>query len=310
MAGVINCGFARSAVKNSFLKKDGAIEKDTGIRYSRFIATFAGKFEGNFEITKTLYGMKSRDLVNNFNKWKTSEEKRSYLKHFSAENWKKLPQIQKQQHTMRDCRACSVYHFSMQSSFPVKSVHLKSTNPSNVLKDTANKSLKNIKPTITSIKDAAKISYEAVDNQFKQIYNIPFPDAIVKVKGLNLQKRLTPLEQKQKWRQTRHEEKENILKQWQENEVLSFLGSRKSYEQHEQERKNLYFESKQGAEQRTLKRKADESMNIVKKKKHSPDHASLHFDKAGLLDKVERMKEGEEVSLIQCKQININDSMK
>ena len=74
--------------------------------------------------------------------------------------------------------------------------------------------------------------------------------------------------------------------------------------------KNLYFESKQGAEQRTLKRKADESMNIIKKKKHSPDHASLHFDKAGLLDKVERMKEGEEVSLIQCKQININDSMK
>ena len=193
MAGMINCGFARCAVKNSFLKKDGAIEKDTGIRYSRFIATFAGKFEGNFQITKTLYGTKSRDLVNNFNKWKTSEEKQSYLKHFSAENWNKLPQIQKQQHTMRDCRACSVYHFSMQSSFPVKSVRLKSTNPSNVLKDTANKSLKNIKPTITSIKDAAKTCYEAVDNQFKQIYNIPFSDAIVKVKGLNLQKRLTPL---------------------------------------------------------------------------------------------------------------------
>ena len=61
------------------------------------------------------------------------------------------------------------------------------------LKDTANKSLKNIKPTIISIKDAAKTSYEAVDNQFKQICNIPFSDAIVKVKGLNLQNKLTPL---------------------------------------------------------------------------------------------------------------------
>ena len=122
---------------------------------------------------------------------------------------------------------------------------------------------------------------------FKKVFNAIFSEALTKVKDVGPQKKLSKSERKLTIRKHRRQEKQHITQQWQENEALTFLGNRKSFSQHEAERKSLFFETKDDALKRTEKRKAEEDCGKAKKKRHSPDHNLLNFDKAGLLDEVE-----------------------
>ena len=76
------------------------------------------------------------------------------------------------------------------------------------------------------------------------------------------------------------------------------LGTRQAYKQRDLQRKSLYFESTHEASIRTLKRKALEEAGLRKKKPHSPDPASIDFDKEGLLQEVNSRKEGEKVRML------------
>ena len=42
-------------------------------------------------------------------------------------------------------------------------------------------------------------------------------------------------------------------------------------------------------------RTMQKDLGIVKKERHSPDHNSLEFDKAGMINEINNKKEGEEV---------------
>ena len=75
------------------------------------------------------------------------------------------------------------------------------------------------------------------------------------------------------------------------------LGTRQSFKQRDLQRKSLYFESHEKAKIRTTKRKALEEAGLLKEKRHSPDPSSLDFDKDGLLQDVNAMREGEKVSI-------------
>ena len=273
-----------------------------------FKKAFAGRFQDNFQLDYKCYLKKSKDLATVFNSWKHLEDKKEYNNHFSSTKWNSLPQIQKQQHTLKDCKACMTHHFAVHSTFPVKFKNLKFQIPLKNLQDVTNclKVHKNckrkvyVKPTKHSVKQAAKFYYDKLDKSFNELYQTSFAEALTTVTEVNLQRKATKLEQKQKLRKMRRNEKENIRTQCQENEVISFLGSRQSYSQHEHGRKILYFESQQRAKERTLKRKAREDNCEIKKKRHSPEHTKVNFDRVGLLKKVESVAEGEEVNRKIC----------
>lgn len=76
------------------------------------------------------------------------------------------------------------------------------------------------------------------------------------------------------------------------------LGTRHAYKQRDPQRKSLYFESTHEASVQTFKRKALEEAGLRKKKRHSPDPASIYFDKGGLLQEVNSMKEGQKVRML------------
>ena len=59
----------------------------------------------------------------------------------------------------------------------------------------------------------------------------------------------------------------------------------------------MHFESPEEAILLTKKRKALEEVGLRKKKRHSPDPNSVDFDKEGLLQEVNSMKEGEKVRI-------------
>jgi hypothetical protein len=72
-----------------------------------------------------------RDIIKNWSPRDYHNRKR-YLDVFSLENWKKLSDTKKQEHSFMNCRGCAVRFSGTQALFPVKSTFHKSkalTNP-------------------------------------------------------------------------------------------------------------------------------------------------------------------------------------
>ena len=74
------------------------------------------------------------------------------------------------------------------------------------------------------------------------------------------------------------------------------LSTRQTYSQRQEQRLSLFIESPEDTEQRASKRKRQEDEGQCKKKRHSPRPEDLDFDKDGLLEKVNAMRDGERVS--------------
>lgn len=108
--------------------------------------------------------------------------------------------------------------------------------------------------------------------------------------------------QKLKCKNKRKEEKllgdsKTVLKNSGRKLTVTPCLERDSHLNRELQRKSLYFESHEEAKSRTMKRKALEEAGLRKVKRHSPDPSSLDFDKDGLLQEVNAMKEGDKVRI-------------
>ena len=103
--------------------------------------------------------------------------------------------------------------------------------------------------------------------------------------------------QKEK-RESARQFKKSTEEQWEKVDCDTMLGTRQSFKQRDLQRKSLYFESEEEAKIRTNKRKALEEAGLRRKKRHSPDPSSLDFDKDGLLQEVNSMKQGEKVRTV------------
>ena len=124
------------------------------------------------------------------------------MQHFESGKWRALPQIQKQQHTLTDCKACIKYHFHFQSSFPIASNHVRGKHP-NVLKDATNEAIcqtlsgsMNVIPSVTAAREAAKSCYDTLNESFENIFKMPLVQALMKVKDLQIQPKLSKMTQK------------------------------------------------------------------------------------------------------------------
>ena len=93
--------------------------------------------------------------------------------------------------------------------------------------------------------------------------------------------------------------KNKTEEQWSKVDCDSMLGTRQSFRQRDWQRKSLYFESTE-AKTWSTKRKVLEEAGLRKEKGHSPDPASVTFDKEGLLQEVNSMTKGEKVR-INCR---------
>ena len=91
--------------------------------------------------------------------------------------------------------------------------------------------------------------------------------------------------------------KNKTEEKWSKVDCDTMLGTRQSFRQRYLQRKSLYFESAEEARIGSTKRKALEEAGLRKEKRHSPDPASVTFDKEGLLQEVNSMKEGEKVRI-------------
>ena len=297
MAGGFDCGFARVAVKISFMKS-GSVkpEMDKDKRLANYNAFFGNcnVFEQNFKVDTKIFNRRSTILVSLFNKWYQKEEKRKYMEHFSSRAWEKLSSMEKAFHTVTNCKACHLQHHSFQCTFPIRSNRLKKTNLLNIVQQETKKK-ENIKPTISAIKSTATEIYNKINEPFKELFNINFNEAMAKVPQLNTEIKKSVAEKKKTRRNQARLQKKVVEEQWQTMDVISFLGTRQSLSQRNKLRTALSMETREDAVKRSQKRKAQEDAGERKPKRHSPDPRCTEFDKDGLLEKVKSMKKGDKV---------------
>lgn len=300
MASFFGCGFARVAVKHSFVKPTGKVEYDHDNRLRNYLAVFQGHQE-RYEVDKHSFVKRSKSLVHHFGKWKLKTNKDEYTEHFSPNNWEKLTEYEKKQHTRTNCEACDVHHFPFQSLFPMWNQKENSITQQGFHKNIKSCILKpscrgNMKVTKKAIKTATSQIYEKINAPFKNIFGVTFAKAQTTVSELGLEDKKSHAEKKKERRKKSTVDKSCIQEKWSEKDCDTMLSTRQTYSQRQEQRLSLFFESPEDAEQRANKRKRQEEEGQRKKKRHSPRPDDLDFDKDGLLEKVNAMRDGEKVS--------------
>ena len=301
MAGFFDCGFARVAARNSVYDENGKVIYDKGTRLQKFLSTFGDNKEA-FAVSQKTFDKRLPTLLKNFNKWQ-GEDKSKYLDHFNYVAWNCLSALKKGLHSILNCKECQINHVVFQSLFPLRTNRLKGDDPvSASVKQAAKlrKSSKAVKPSAATIKDTAKNIYLKINQPFKNLYNTDLAEALAKVPEIGLTKSKTKAEKQKERREATRRMKNKTEEQWSKVDCDTMLGTRQSFRQRDLQRKSLYFESTEEAKNRSTKRKALEEAGLRKKKRHSPDPASVTFDKEGLLQEVNSMKKGKKVR-INCR---------
>ena len=111
-----------------------------------------------------------------------------------------------------------------------------------------------------------------------------------KVREIGVTQSKTKAQKQKERRKTLRSIKRKTEDQWSKVDCDTILGTQQAYKQRDLQRKYLYFESTHEASIQTSKRKALEEAGLRKKKRHSPDPASMDFDKEGPLQEVNSMK--------------------
>ena len=154
----------------------------------------------------------------------------------------------------------------------------------------------NVKVTKKALKAATKEVYVKINTPFEKTFGVTFVVAQTSVPELNVQVKKSRAELKRERRNKSRAEKKNIQEQWARKECDTMLGTRQTCTQRKDQRLSLYFESTEDAENRSNERSLEEEQGQRKKKRHSPKPNDLDFDKDGLPEEVNAMKDGERVS--------------
>ena len=147
-----------------------------------------------------------------------------------------------------------------------------------------------------AIKTATSQIYEKINTPFKNIFGVTFAKAQTTVSDFGLEDKKSHAERKKERGKKSTVDKSCIQQKWSEKDCDTMVSTRQTYSQRQEQRSSLFFESPEDAEQRANKRKQQEDEGQRKKKRHSPRPEDLDFDKDGLLEKVNAMRDGERVS--------------
>ena len=299
MCETFSCGFSRVAVKLCVIREDGIIDVDMKSRLTRY-NSFFGPHLGEHEIPLKTFRKRARTLLDSFEKWRrrNDEEKERYISYFSSERWNSLPAAERQHHSARNCRACTFYHEAIHSTFPTSKMRHsgKADSPIKTSKKVSTSLPKpSEKPTKRALVDTTAAVYNTINKPFKELYGVDFSEAQTQVPGLNLQTKLSKQEKRKSTNDIRRQDRDKLTELLAETEADAVLSTRQSLSQRDKKRKIQFFESRDEAEGRAAKRKQMESSGDRTKKRHSPQPATIDFDKEGLLAEVRNMHDGDQV---------------
>ena len=286
MAEAFNCAFARASIYH----KEGISKHGHNIK-SKF-EHFKNLFE-DFTIDKKVFDKKVRDIQLTFRRWR-SKNREQFLDVFSPSKWKELDIVERQKHTLKNCLACQrnpVSHF-----FPTQKMFNKKQpfNPTSI-KETFPPNLNAVKGTRKEIKEATRVIYNTVNNEFKKHFSCEFVDVLVTIPELNIAKKQSKAKKKATKRISERRYKSHCEETMAKTDANALLSSRQSFNQRQVIRRLTYFESTEEAAQRTKKRKLEEELEGRQTKRHCRQHQKLNFDKAKLIEEVNNLPDDAKV---------------
>ena len=234
MANFLGCGFARVAVKLSILKANGKVEYDHEQRWKKYSEIFQGVHKSRFEVDKNVYTKRSKALEHHFKRWKTTTKK-TYIEHFSQTNWEKLTEHEKKQHSLANCKACDVHHFSYQSLLPLCDNKTNTITHEGIYKQINSRNLKQSSAGNAQVKK--KLSQVPQKRCMTKLIQLlqrnleSFAIAQTSVPELNVQVKKSRAELKKERRNQSRACKKHIEQQWTENACDTMLATRQTYNQ-------------------------------------------------------------------------------
>ena len=162
-----------------------------------------------------------------------SSEKAKYMENVSSAAWSKLSASQRGYHTLKNCKACEVYHQQFQAKFPIRCNRFKKKTVENITTQTLQRE-KVLKPTKASINERATMLYETINKEWNTLYNTNFDVSLAKAPKVNLVMKKGKQEKKKESRNRTRNNNRVIQEQWAEMDVETFLGTRQSFSQRNQ----------------------------------------------------------------------------
>ena len=115
---MFSCGYARVALRNSYVEFSNGAKANLKNRKSSFEKQFQSVTE-NFSLDDKKFDSYGKSLINKFRIWRrrNSSDLNNYLEHFSSDNWKKILPNNQALHTLARCEECKTTHKRLQKLF-------------------------------------------------------------------------------------------------------------------------------------------------------------------------------------------------
>ena len=138
-------------------------------------------------------------------------EKKAYLQNFSKENWDKLSQRAKSEHTFKDCKKCFYQFHDFQGMMPVFK-GFESKAKENLLLEAELKTFRDKNKNISKkrLKDVANKIHTTIEGKFSKVYGHSYTDTLTEIKSLKLQRRPTKYEAEKNLLNTQRKIKNNM----------------------------------------------------------------------------------------------------
>ncbi len=280
-----NCGFARVAVRELTDTKCGRPQSvDKEKRALEFKDLFeipsfglpSNYFSRRGLTREPLFDKHCKTIAGSFSmRWNTKGKTRQhYLKVFSTETWKSLPQQQKSQHSLSKCYACATLYKGVQEAFPLKPIYT-------------------VSPTLEEIYDATGTSkkqentvtrkaLEAINtHHVKKFGKTIIQSAIQACPEEKIQRKPTPLEKKQARRKVLRQVRDKENESLQHHSFSVVFSENESLSSYSRKRKATYLKTPQ------VPKKA---------KSHIPQLSQVSWDKQSVLRELQALPDGSKVN--------------
>ena len=177
------------------------------------------------------------------------DSRSKFIDHFTLQNWCKLSETERNRHELENCKPCSTSHLSFSS------LH-RSSESKIGLEKICKEFVDNVGNTLSSPsstqqkqgKKAVSTVLEILEPVIKHTYEIDFKKTVAEI--MHLSPKITASEQNHKIYTSIKETTKQIETTFIENDsdVTNLLSSGKSYAQHDRERMQTFFMSKESAE--------------------------------------------------------------
>lgn len=304
MAVKVDCAWARVCVNET--KRLCSIKRNADEGTAKFRARVFDKrykiFSEHFNeyphlhISKPDFNRVQKVIDDTIGNWRNKSEKEAYLKEFSINNWdegKVITKAGKKEHSLTNCKACSLFHSHLQSTFPMKKQCRVpgSKGPLSDLKANAKRqatcSHKDPKITNKKLKLVGQAIYDTYNEKCKENFDKSLSDILVLVPEAGLQKKLSPAEKQKMKRDQQRETKRDLEAKMSRNDTALHLSIRESYSSRQVQRMAQSFETIEEAKERARK-----TPPKVKERSHTASAENIDGELDQLLADVESWPDG------------------